>query len=498
VCLEWGGRVVFKMRGVLRTFNARWLSASHGKLNHKWPNTKRAHVAAKKSNNKPNLDALEREWGDRFMKLGEVEKIKRELMAFDKPYGEFVKDVRAKCINALISRNEALQAAEYIRLFHSHKLCIGRFSVHQLFVDLLAQNHLDAVLDVLTCANSQVAVETCNFVLGELLKRNEIEKALKFAEEMKMAEINADLTTYKCLFEGVQKLEDKNKVKELMEIMKQHGVCPDLIFDRYFRKKGVFKALKMLETLGQDDISVNVNAYNSLIGGLLNAKDLPAALELLENMKKQGVSPSVETYTSIVHTLAKEKKMQEAFEYLDVMKSEGIMPNVKIYNCLINGLARCGEMAKALATFEHMKQEKIHPNVVTYNALVNGLARLNEMDKAFEVLEIMKNDNIPPNTSTYNSLINALSHQNEMKGALEVVEKMEKQGISPSTETFNSLLDACMVLNNKEMALELMKTMIDKGVPINKTSKLLISQFIKKEEVQVNRIGPHSKISPQD
>ncbi|MCO5575040.1 hypothetical protein L7F22_028837 [Adiantum nelumboides] len=73
-------------------------------------------------------------------------------------------------------------------------------------------------------------------------------------------------------------------------------------------------------------------------------------------MKKRGYTPDEVTYNSLIDGLLKAKEISKPLVILTEMNKRGCTPNKFTYNSLIDALLKAKEVSKALAVLTEMKK----------------------------------------------------------------------------------------------------------------------------------------------
>ncbi|KAK7406010.1 hypothetical protein VNO78_07623 [Psophocarpus tetragonolobus] len=243
-----------------------------------------------------------------------------------------------------------------------------------------------------------------------------------------------------------------NKVKELLDLMRERGCVPDLV------------------------------SFNTLINARMKsgAMDPNLALQLLNEVRTSGIKPDVITYNTLISACSRESNLEEAVAVFSDMESHRCQPDLWTYNAMISVYGRCGRARKAEELFKELESKGFFPDAVTYNSLLYAFSREGNTEKVRYICEEMVKRGFGKDEMTYNTIIHMYGKQGQHDQALQLYRDMKSSGRNPDAVTYTVLINSLGKASKVEEAANVMSEMLDAGVkPTLHTYSALICAYAK-------------------
>nr|KYP52671.1 hypothetical protein KK1_025413 [Cajanus cajan] len=243
-----------------------------------------------------------------------------------------------------------------------------------------------------------------------------------------------------------------NKVKELLDLMRERGCVPDLV------------------------------SFNTLINARMKsgAMEPNLALQLLHEVRRSGIRPDIITYNTLISACSRESNLEEAVAVFSDMESHRCQPDLWTYNAMISLYGRCGRARKAEELFKELESKGFHPDAVTLNSLLYAFSREGNTEKVRDICEEMVKRGFGKDEMTYNTIIHMYGKQGRHDQALQLYRDMQSSGRNPDAVTYTVLIDSLGKAGKVVEAANVMSEMLDAGVkPTLHTYSALICAYAK-------------------
>ncbi|KAL2348775.1 hypothetical protein Fmac_002775 [Flemingia macrophylla] len=243
-----------------------------------------------------------------------------------------------------------------------------------------------------------------------------------------------------------------NKVKELLDLMRERGCVPDLV------------------------------SFNTLINARMKSGVMEPnlALQLLHEVRSSGIRPDIITYNTLISACSRESNLEEAVAVFGDMESHNCQPDLWTYNAMISLYGRCGRARKAEELFNELESKGFIPDAVTLNSLLYAFSREGNTEKVRDICEEMVKRGFGKDEMTYNTIIHMYGKQGRHDQALQLYRDMKSSGRNPDAVTYTVLIDSLGKANKVVEAANVMSEMLDAGVkPTLHTYSALICAYAK-------------------
>ncbi|PKI60326.1 hypothetical protein CRG98_019262 [Punica granatum] len=228
----------------------------------------------------------------------------------------------------------------------------------------------------------------------------------------------------------------------------------NIIIGALVQKGKLDSALSLFRDMDQVRCRPTIKLYNSLIEGLCNSNRLDEARELLTEMKgSSGPDPTPFTHNCIFGCLCRREDVIGALEMVKEMRMNGHEPWIKHSSDLVKRLCDKGRVSDACSFLEDMVQEGFVPDIVAYSAAINGLIHAHKVDQAVELFRDLQSQGRRPDVVAYNILINGLCKVKRAPEAHDIFKEMLQDRLVPSIITYNSMIDGWCKIGDIDKAL---------------------------------------------
>ena len=227
-----------------------------------------------------------------------------------------------------------------------------------------------------------------------------------------------------------------------------------------------------------------VEAYTALLDGYAKSGQLEKALGVLRTMKERNVTPNEITYTCAISALALAGQITQAEKMITYMKSQPrIQVSIIAYNAFLTGLLSPDHESLDASLDDRVAQaskfiaaSKIRPNTVTINLILDALGRCSppRMVEARAVLATAEDQGMVPRNSErlYTTLIKGYAFENNLVGVKEAFNSIGKK---KDVVALNAYIDACSQCSNIKAGFQAFRDFAEGDNKVRSTSTDLIT-----------------------
>ncbi|KAI9060300.1 hypothetical protein FKP32DRAFT_1595693 [Trametes sanguinea] len=195
-------------------------------------------------------------------------------------------------------------------------------------------------------------------VIEAMCQHNELKEALIMLNYMRQNDIIPTLETATPILKLVSKDTDAvDHAWGQLEVLYEEGHDVDvvglnvviqgaIVLRDLQRAVGTYKACDRL------GVKPNIDTYNLLLLGCVDAHHRELGDRLLSDMKEAGIKPDQTTYERMVRLCLTQSTYEDAFFYLEEMKTLGMVPPVTVYEALVRKLYSVGDVRYKIALEE--------------------------------------------------------------------------------------------------------------------------------------------------
>lgn len=250
-------------------------------------------------------------------------------------------------------------------------------------------------------------------ILKGFTKQRNMKKATEIFQKMKENNISPNLITYNSLLECSIQSGNFEKSEEIFKELLQKNQADIITYSSYL--KGLLKQGRIQETFELlDEIrkkkkqEIDEVLYNSLLDGLVKAKEPQLALNLYKEMLEDGVNPGVVTYSILMKANYLLGNLNEVFTLFNEMKAKKCKPSLIVYTCVAQTCVKSKKINEMLNFYEEMLSFHISPDEIFLNVFISGLCFNNHGKIACEVLFDSLDRGIRLNCEVYANVLKSL------------------------------------------------------------------------------------------
>ncbi|XP_073138249.1 pentatricopeptide repeat-containing protein At1g76280 isoform X2 [Henckelia pumila] len=301
------------------------------------------------------------------------------------------------------------------------------------------------------------------------------ERALQVVAKMKRLNILPDIRTYELLFSLFGNVnapyEDGNMWSQVDAAKRIYAIEMDMI--RHGIPHNHLSMQNLLKALGTEGMT----------------KELIQHLRVAENQfSHESTYIGIPIYNTVLHGLVEAKESGVAIEIFRNMISCGYSVDAATYEIMIDccSILRCYKSACALVSM--MIRDGFCPNAVTYTALMKNLLIFDRFDEVIKLLEKCSSDGIPADIVLYNTILNGASDKGRLDIIEFIIERMHREKIQPDPATcshvFSAYVDKGFCITAMEALQVLSLRMISLEDDILEESRLEYENLIFSEDLE--------------
>lgn len=306
------------------------------------------------------------------------------------------------------------------------------------------------------------SLKLLNTILDVLVKED-IDIAREFYRKKMMATgLKGDDYTYGILMKGFCLTNRIGDGFKLLQTMKNHGVKVNVVVYNTLiyalcKNGKVGRARSLMHEMDKySDVTFNI-----LMSAYCNEGNLVQALVMVEKCFGNGFVPDVITLTKLIELLCNEGRFSEAVEVMERVEAKGGSHDVVIYNTLLKGFVKVGKVKAGCGFLRQMEVKGCLPNTETYNILILGFCESVMLESALDLFHEMKRAGVRRDFVTFETLIHGFCSTGKTREGIEILELMleERHGSGGRIASYNSILYGLYKDNNLDKGLEFLNFM---------------------------------------
>mmetsp|Transcript_7521 Transcript_7521/g.22832 ORF Transcript_7521/g.22832 Transcript_7521/m.22832 type:complete len:686 (+) Transcript_7521:93-2150(+) len=310
----------------------------------------------------------------------------------------------------------------------------------------------------------------CALAMNAAFEEKNAGIALRIYGYMKEYNVEAGPMTFSILMKGHGRLNQLSVITQLLKEAREDDIQLDIVawnsaLDALVRCGQVAMAFSLLQEMRDRRVEPNVSSYNTLIKGAGRSGRIELAFDILSMMRRDGFSPNHITKNSLIDSCMRVGLWERACEILNEMVESKLLRKHAIigYTSVCAGMVKLGKVYEALGLFNDMAVRGIEPDAVAYSAMIISLLEINEVNKArtlfHDALEAYG-----PQRDIYGSMITGLCKQGNLKHVKEAERLLRDAGC---TDVYNAVLDGYVKLGRLDEAERLIRLMKDRHVHLD-------------------------------
>lgn len=304
-------------------------------------------------------------------------------------------------IGSCLRLSDATTAFDLLKDAESSGLAVE--SQPRVYMDVMRVGANNDATDIVNyCWDKAVGVHTLRPDEGTCL--NVLRVAAKSGDTKLATDVIRQLSTsgypykehyFTPLMEAFTVKNDLKSAFNVLDIMRVSGIPPSMRATLPIRKQldrdvdAIDKAYYLLEEMKKENKTVDISAFNVIVGACADAKDIERTIATYREADNLGVTPNVDTYNAVLEACIQTRMKGMGTVVVDEMKKAGINPNLETYAKMMALACTQRDYEDAFTYLEEMKSYDIVPPEMCYTNLAKKLGY--EKDPRFHmVLEEME------------------------------------------------------------------------------------------------------------
>jgi len=413
-------------------------------------------------------------------------------------------------INAAIANRDMTMAWRFLRKMEDFKVNVDAYTCSIMIKGLKHGSQKADVDDIFALIERSHVVPDevlVNGLLDACVRLRDAKRLSQAVEQFTQLGVVPSMHAYTVLMKSYGHLRRMDKVWDTWEEMTiVRGISPDeamygCVIDACVFNGELNCAKKMFwEMKSKYSFYKNTHTASNLIRGFAQRKDLKQAMALYEETRQDNVTVNVLAYNILIDCCARAGNMETAFRLFQDMSQSDVAPDLITYSTVIKGFCLNGDLDRGLQIFNIMRLRGIQPDAILFNSILDGCARKHMRSLTEEVFADMERSNtIVVSNFTLSILIKMYGRCNDLEKALEIVERSQrKYRFELNAQVYTCLISACINCRKFEKAKEVFAKMRSQCVLDAKAYQTIISGCLKFREVKQAASYLHEALEVND
>uniref|UniRef100_A0A7N0UYC5 Pentatricopeptide repeat-containing protein n=2 Tax=Kalanchoe fedtschenkoi TaxID=63787 RepID=A0A7N0UYC5_KALFE len=205
-------------------------------------------------------------------------------------------------------------------------------------------------------------------------------------------------------------------------------------------------------------------AYDNLIEGFFQEKQISDALRIYDEMLALNVHPSLTVSVLVIPHLCKTNQFDKVMSLKDLCLQRYPSELLVIYKALILSLSKTGKIAVILRS---MMMDGVSPDTEIFNLLIRDRCQMDDLEKALELFGVMIRQNASFEIPSYGNLVKLLCLRGNVRWALNLRVFMLLETESPILTISNILLFYLFKTRNGCYVEKILCELQEKGISID-------------------------------
>ncbi|KAI0374145.1 hypothetical protein BV20DRAFT_962134 [Pilatotrama ljubarskyi] len=198
-------------------------------------------------------------------------------------------------------------------------------------------------------------------VIEAMCRHGQLKQAMIMFDFMRKNDVAPTLETAEPIYERIKTdIDALDDAWGQLEVLHEEGQNVDIVALNVVLQAAVAlhdlqRAIGTYKASTKFGVTPNLDTYNLLLLGCIDARHRQLGDRLLSEMKDTGIRPDVTTYERMVRLCLTQSTYEDAFFYLEEMKSLNMVPPRIVYEALIRKLFSVGDVRWKLA-LEELKE----------------------------------------------------------------------------------------------------------------------------------------------
>ena len=214
--------------------------------------------------------------------------------------------------------------------------------------------------------------------------------------------------------------------------------------------------------------SLDVIAYNTMLKAVVRSGDVDKALELFGRMSDDGVFADKVTFTTLMAGCKRLGEDHVMIQLFDAMRDTGVVPDSYIFGLVLGALGRVGDARTARRVHQvDMVQAGVPWNEITFAVVIDACAKAGDWREALALLDMMEEPGtgVDATVRAYTAAISACRIDGEWRVAKQLLRRMHtkaKRGqpnLAPNVLSLTAAVSTCIVSKELDWAIEVFRDM---------------------------------------
>ncbi|KAL9680194.1 hypothetical protein QQ045_018072 [Rhodiola kirilowii] len=242
----------------------------------------------------------------------------------------------------------------------------------------------------------------------------------------------------------------------------------DHMFIQILSESGYTSVAHVLFRRVQDEGQiVDQTAYNYLIEGFIEEKQIFEALRIYDEMLVSNMRPLLTVSVLLIPHLYKYNQFDRVNSLETFCLQRYPSESLVIYKTLIRGLSKTGKTIEAAAILHNMMMDDVSPDSEFFNLLIQNHCQTGHLAKVFEVFGAMIRHNAILEIPSYGKFVNLLCMEGNVLCSLNLRVFMLSERASPILVISNILLFYLFKTCNSSYAENFLSELSDQEIPVD-------------------------------
>ncbi|GAB2246157.1 hypothetical protein Droror1_Dr00001650 [Drosera rotundifolia] len=256
------------------------------------------------------------------------------------------------------------------------------------------QDGVYSVADGMINASQIPESDVYSCVLKSFCVSKRIKEALELIRDLRSKNLAFNSEYLETLVKGLCKADRIDDAVEIVGIMKRRGAVTEKVYGAiisgYLKKKDIFKALDLFQTMKESGLMPSISTYTELMHHHFSLNEFEKGSTLFDEMIRSRVELDTVAFMPMVAAHVRQNSLSLAWEVFDSMEKRGIKPPQKCYSVFIKELCRISRTDEVFKVLDRMQESKVAIGEEIFHVVVSYLQRKGETAKAEELKRMQR------------------------------------------------------------------------------------------------------------
>ncbi|CAN1197198.1 Pentatricopeptide repeat-containing protein At2g13600 [Linum perenne] len=261
--------------------------------------------------------------------------------------------------------------------------------------------------------------------------------------------IDKDITTWNALIFGYATLNDSDKVRVLIQQMKEDGHEPNSytwngILECHLQNGNLDLATQVLSEMHSSKFIPDVYTIGLLLGDCSKLATLERGKQIHGLSIRRGYDSDLHIGTVVVDMYAKCGSIKNAMAAYNRI----LEPNLVTHNAMLTAYAMHGYGEQGISLFQKILETGYRPDEVTFLSTLCSCVHAGTVEMGRLLFGMMENCGMKPTLKHFTAMVDLLSRSGKLEEAYEMIQRMP---MVPDSILWGALLGGCVIHGNVEM-----------------------------------------------